>query len=89
MCVPGLDFLHAGLWHAVENDIGLADELHVLGLGAAVLDALVEVVCDVAALGAAASDHVDDGADEGSGAGLEEGGGGDEGNGGDLGGIHF
>lgn len=88
MLVVGLDFFHAGCRHAVHDQGGLADELHVLSLGAAVLDALLEIVGDVGALGGAAAAE-DAGKDHGGGAGLEEGEDGDEGDGGDLGGIHF
>ena len=62
--------------------------MHLLGRGAAVVDAFVQVAGDVAAFGAAAGEGVDDGAD-GGGAGLEHGGEGGEGDGGDLGGMHF
>ena len=87
--VPGLGLRHAGCGHAFQDDGLLADKLHVLGRGLEVLDAGVQVGGDVAALLAAAEDAVDEVADEGCWAGLEEGNEGGQGNGGDLSGIHF
>ena len=87
--VPGLGLRHAGCGHALQDDGLLADELHVLGRGLEVLDAGVEVAGDVAALLASAEDAVDEVADKGCWAGLEEGDEGGQGNSGDLSGIHF
>ena len=87
--VPGLGLRHAGCGHAFQDDGLLADELHVLGRGLEVLDAGVEVAGDVAALLASTHDAVDEVADKGCWAGLEEGDEGGQGNGGDLSGIHF
>lgn len=87
--VPSLGLGHAGCRHTLKDDGLLADELDVLGRGAEVLDAGVEVAGDVAALLAAAEDAVDDVADERRWAGLEESDEGGERNSGDLSGIHF